>query len=348
MYRLAVVGYGFMRYWGEAREVFAGLSSRGCSVEFFDTPPRGEEDLARALEGCDFVIASTRPRYGRRFFELNKSVVLIARHGVGYDNIDIRAAEEAGVYVIRVPNHVERDSVAEHAVALMLASLRRVVRADRAVRSGEIQALRYTAEYLERLSAPKNLGECVVGIVGLGSIGSRVAEILVKGFGSKVIAFDPYVGEERARSLGVELVKSLEELFERSDIVSIHTLLTEETRGLVGRKILERARRGLVIINTARGEVVDTEALLEALQEGKVDTAALDVTDPEPLPSGHPLAGAENTVLTPHVAAFVKTTQRRMLESIARAIANFIDGRPLEEHAVVVAKPRAPRRLARA
>jgi len=344
-YRLAVVGYSFMKEWREAQQVFDILRGRGCSVEFLDLPPDiSQEDLAGALKGYDFVVTSTRPYYGREFFRLNSDVCLIARHGIGYDNIDVEAAAEHGVYVIRVPNYVERNSVAEHTIALMLAALRRLPWADRGVREGRYVVVRYFYELFEELTAPRDLAEMVVGLVGLGNIGSRVAEILVRGFGSKVIAYDPYIDPERARALGVELVKSLGELFERSDIVSIHAPLTPETRHMINRDILSKAKRGLILINTARGEVIDTEALLWALREGIISYAGLDVFEEEPLPKGHPLTGVNNTILTPHIAAFVKTTQRRMLESIIKGIANYIEGRPMEEHAVVVARPANPRR----
>jgi len=344
-YRLAMVGYSFMRMWSTAQEVLEILRKRGCAIEFLNVPAEiSQEELARALAGFDFIIASAKPYYGRDFFRLNSDVCLIARHGIGYDNVDVDAAAEYGVYVIRVPNTIERNSVAEHAVALMLALLRRLPRADRIVRAGRFGAIRNTYELFDELSAPKDLADMVVGLVGIGNIGSRVAEILVRGFGARVIAYDPYVDPERARALGVELVKSLGELFERSDIVSIHAPLTPETRHMINREVLSRAKKGLILVNTSRGEIVDTEALLWALREGIISYAGLDVFEEEPLPKDHPLISTDNTILTPHIAAFVKTTQRRMLESIVRAIANYIEGRPVEEHAVVVVRPANPRR----
>jgi len=182
-YRLAMVGYSFMRMWSTAQEVLEILRKRGCAIEFLNVPAEiSQEELAKALAGFDFIIASAKPYYGRGFFRLNSDVCLIARHGIGYDNVDVDAAAEYGVYVIRVPNTIERNSVAEHAVALMLALLRRLPRADRIVRAGRFGAIRNTYELFDELSAPKDLADMVVGLVGIGNIGSRAAEILVRGF----------------------------------------------------------------------------------------------------------------------------------------------------------------------
>jgi len=345
IYRLAVVRYGFMREWLGASEIFRILRDKGCEVNFLDLPADiDQKSLAKTLEGYDFVITSTRPYYGAEFFIYNRDVCVIARHGIGYDNIDVDAASEYGVYVIRVPNAVERNSVAEHTIALMLAILRRIPWADKGMREGRYRVINYTYNLFKELSVPKDLSDMVVGIIGLGNIGSRVAEILIRGFGSKVIAYDPYIDPGRARDLGVELVKSLEEVFARSDIVTIHTPLTPETRRMISRDVLSKARRGLILINTARGDVIDTEALLWAMREGIVSYAGLDVFEIEPLPENHPLLKTENTILTPHIAAFVEATQRKMLESIVKAIVNYIEGKPMEEYAVVVAKPRNPRK----
>jgi len=344
-YRLAIVGYRFMERWPDAGEIFRILRDRGCGIDFLDLPVDiDQRSLAKALEGYDFVITSTRPHYGREFFIYNQDVCVIARHGIGYDNVDVDAASEYGVYVIRVPNAVERNSVAEHTIALMLAILRKIPWADRGLREGRYGVIHYSYELFEELSAPGDLSDMVVGIIGLGSIGSRVAEILARGFGSKVIAYDPYIDPERARALGIELVTSLEEIFLRSDIVTIHTPLTKETRRMINREVLSKAKRGLILVNTARGEVIDTEALLWALREGIISYAGLDVFEEEPLPKTHPLIETNNTILTPHIAAFVRTTRRRMLESIVRGIANYIDGKPVEEYAAVVAKPAKPRK----
>jgi phosphoglycerate dehydrogenase-like enzyme len=346
-YRLAVTRNIFLKKWSVADEIFKILRDKGCEVDFPDLTSEVDEDqrkLAKVLEGYDFVIASTSPYYGREFFLNNQSVCVIALYAVGYDNIDINAAAEFGVHVIRVPNIIERNSVAEHTIALMLAILRKIPWADRGVRMGRYRVIDYTYELFNELSATKDLGEMIIGIIGLGNIGSRVAEILIKGFGSKVIAYDPYIDPRRAKALGVELVESLEEVFARSDIVTIHTPLTPETKHMINRNVLSKAKKGMILINTARGAVIDTEALLWAMREGIVSYAGLDVFEVEPLPDDHPLITMDNTILTPHIAASVETTLKRMLESIVKAIANYIDGKPMEEHAIVVVKPDNPRK----
>jgi phosphoglycerate dehydrogenase-like enzyme len=346
-YRVAVTRNTFLKRWHAADEIFKILRDKGCEIDFPELPIEVDQDqrrLAKVLEGYDFVIASTSPYYGREFFINNQSVCVIALYAVGYDNIDINAAAEFGVHVIRVPNIIERNSVAEHTIALMLATLRRVPWADKGVRKGRYMVVDYTYELFSELSAPKDLGEMVIGIIGLGNIGSRVAEILIRGFGSRVLAYDPYIEPKRAKALGVELVESLEEIFARSDIVTIHTSLTPETKHMINKNVFSKAKKGIILINTARGAIIDTEALLWAMREGIVSYAGLDVFEVEPLPDNHPLITMDNTILTPHIAASVETTLKRMLESIVKAIANYIDGKPMEEHAIVVVKPDNPRK----
>ena len=341
--RLAIVNYPYFKGYPPVRELLARLE-RYYDVDFVEVgDARDQGALARALRGYHVLVVAHTPYYGAEFFKLNRDVVLMLRYGIGYDNIDVRAAEEEGVIVARLPNHVEREAVAEHTIALMLAALRRLVRADRAMREGRARPGVYDEWVLEKLTGPANLSELTVGIVGLGNIGSRVAEILVRGFGAKVLAYDPYVDPERARRLGVELVSSLEELVSRVDVLTIHAPLTPETRHMIDRRVLSRAKRGLVLVNTARGAIVDTEALLWALDEGIVSVAALDVFEEEPLPPDHPLLRRDDVILTPHIAVFVHTTLRRMFERVVDAAVAYAEGRPLDEHVVVVARPRRAR-----
>jgi len=167
------------------------------------------DELAARLDGFHFVIASVTPYYSRAFFERNRSVVMIVRHGIGLDNIDLEAAKEHGVAIARVPGRVEREAVAEHAITLMLLALRKVYQAIEAVRRGEWHARSRFVGW--------QLSSCTVGIIGFGNIGSRVAEILIKGFGSKVLAYDPHVPEERIKSIGATPA-DLEELLMNSDM----------------------------------------------------------------------------------------------------------------------------------
>ncbi|MEM1644601.1 MAG: NAD(P)-dependent oxidoreductase [Ignisphaera sp.] len=341
LYSLAMVNYDFLKDYIYISDLIGYLKRYCDRIDFITVPKEiSEEELAKVLQGYHFLIVSTYPRYGRKFFELNKDVLLVFRFGLGYDNVDIKAAEELGVAVARIPPYVEREAVAEHTVALILASLRRITKADKLVKIGRIRVAVYDTKFINELAGPKDLSEAVVGIMGFGNIGSRVAEILIKGFNSKVLAYDPYIPKEKMLQMGSEPVNSLTELFERSDIVSIHAPLTKETYHAVNKEILSKAKRGLIIINTARGEIIDTEALIWALKEGIVDFVALDVVEGEPIPPDHPLLKFDNVIVTPHMAVFTHTTLRKMFKAAVNAIVNYIEGKSIEEQ---LATPKTPR-----
>lgn len=341
LYNLAMVNYDFLKEYIYVSDLIEYLKKYCSRIDFITVPKDiSEEELAKVLQGYHFLIVSTYPRYGRKFFELNKDVLLVFRFGLGYDNVDIKAAEELGVVVARVPPYVEREAVAEQTVALILASLRRTVKADKLVKLGRVRVAVYDAEFVKELSGPKDLSDAIVGIMGFGNIGSRVAEILVKGFNSKVLAYDPYVPKERMIQVNVEPVNSLIELFERSDIVSIHSSLTKETYHAVNREVLSKAKRGIIIVNTARGEIIDTDALIWALNEGIVDFVALDVVEGEPIPSDHPLLQFNNVIITPHMSVFTHTTLRNMFKAAVNAIINYVEGKAIEEQLAIPKNPR--------
>ncbi|MCX8209164.1 MAG: D-isomer specific 2-hydroxyacid dehydrogenase family protein [Sulfolobales archaeon] len=291
-------------------------------------------ELAEKLRGYHVVVASVTPKYSAEFFEKNEDVALIVRHGIGYDNIDTEAAYRYGVTVSRVPGWREREAVAEHTVALMLSALRYVARSAQAVREGKWGD---RARFLGR-----ELSSLTVGVVGLGNIGSRVAEILSKGFGSKIAVYDPFIPRERIEGLGYAYASSLEELVKVSDVVTLHAPLTSDNYHMVDRKVLAAAKDGVVIVNTARGELIDTEALIEYIELGKVRAVALDVVEGEPIGADHPLLKYGNVIVTPHIAAYTEEGVRGMDEAVVEAILNFIEGKPIDG---VVVSPKNPRRV---
>ena len=288
-------------------------------------------ELALRLDGFHFVIASVTPYYGREFFEGNKSVVMIIRHGVGLDNVDLEAAEEHGVAVARVPGRIEREAVAEHAITLMLLALRKTYQAIEAVRRGGWRARSRFVGW--------ELGSRVVGVIGFGNIGSRVAEILVRGFGSRVLAYDPYVPEERIKSVGA-IPADLEELLASSDVISLHAKLTKENYHMLDEQAFRRMKDGVIIVNTSRGELISVQALAKALAEGKVSAAALDVVEGEPIDESHPLLEFENVIITPHIAAYTREALKGMDEFAVRAITAYLEGEPVEGLVVAPTKPR--------
>lgn len=291
-------------------------------------------ELARKLEGVHFVIASVTPRYDRSFFEENRTVVMIVRHGIGYDNIDVKAAEEYGVVVARVPGWREREAVAEHAIALMLSALRYVPQASSAVKIGR---------WSDRAKfVGKELSSLTIGVIGFGNIGSRVAEILKNGFNAKVIVYDPYVPKDRILSSGFSYTDSLCDLLKQSDVVTLHAALTEETYHMIGRREFECMKSGVVIVNTARGELIDTQALIEYIEKGKIGAVALDVVEGEPIDALHPLLKYDNVIVTPHIAAYTWEALRGMDEAVVEAIVNYLDNKPIDG---LVVMPKNPRRI---
>jgi len=320
---------------GKYTKAIDELRKLGCYVKRFEVPKNiSGRELAKILAGYQFVIASVTPQYSRDFFENNDDVVMIVRHGIGVDNIDLKAAEEHGVIVARVPGRREREAVAEHTIALLLSALRWIPQAYNAVRHGK---------WGERAKfVGKEISNLTVGIVGLGNIGSRVAEILSKGFGAKIIVYDPYVPEEKIRKLGYERACSLKELFSKCDVVSLHAVLTDETYHMVNRDVLMNARKSVIIVNTARGELIEQKALIEAIEKGIVASVAMDVVEHEPIDKNHPLLKYENVIITPHIAAYTWEAIRGMDEAMVEAIKSFLENKPIDG---VVVMPKNPRKI---
>ena len=316
MYRVAVVN---SRSFGVHAPDLVERLKKYAEVEWISVDKKSHgKELAEKLKGFNFIIASVTPNYDREFFENNNDIILIARHGIGVDNVDIKAATENGVLVTRVPGEKERDSVAELAVSLALAAIRKVCFSANLVKK---------SLWKER---GKILGFTIrgktVGVIGLGNIGSRVSEIFSKGFNATVLAFDPYVSEEKAAEHGAKLV-DLKTLLRESHIITLHTPLTNETYHMIGKKELELMRDGVVIVNTARGGLIDTNALIEYLEKGKIGAVALDVVEDEPIDGKHPILKYENVIVTPHIGANTSEGLRGMDEANVEAIISVIEKR---------------------
>ena len=237
---------------------------------------------------------------------------VIGRAGIGVDNVDVDAATKRGIVVMNTPGG-SNVTTAEHAIAMLLALARSIPQAAAAVRAGEWPRSRWLGT---------EVCNKVLGIIGLGNIGTIVAERAV-GLRMKVIAADPFVTPEAAARLRVELVP-LEQLFARADFVTLHTPLTTETRGLIGRESIARMKRGVRIVNCARGGIVDEAALADALRDGRVAGAALDVFEHEPPPADHPLLSFEQVIATPHLGASTAEAQVNVAVAIAQQVADFL------------------------
>jgi D-3-phosphoglycerate dehydrogenase len=225
---------------------------------------------------------------------------IIASLGIGYDRIDLEAATQKNIVVTNVPDYCI-DEVATHAIALMLALGRRLFTMDRSVRTAPTSFLPANRRSVNQILHPMlRLQDQVMGILGLGRIGTAVA-LKAKGLGMQVIACDPYVWDAVMRSRGIQPV-DFETLLQASDTISIHCTLTSETRGMIGDRALSQMKPGSYLINTARGEIIDEAALIQALESGKIAGAGLDVTCNDPLPMDDPLLMAPNLILTGHGA----------------------------------------------
>ncbi len=237
--------------------------------------------------------------------EMDQAVQLevISRHGAGVDIVDVKAATERGIPVTFTP-YGPTESTAEHALMLMLAVARRLPQLDRAVRSGGF--------HIRDRVVGRELDGKALGIVGLGRIGRRLAEICREGLHMSVYAFDPFVDSETAQECSATCFETLVELASKVDILSIHSPLTDTTRHLIDRRVIQAMKPGAILINASRGPVVEEEALIEALESGHLGGAGLDVYEQEPPALDNPLFEMDNVALTPHLASFTDEGRERM------------------------------------
>ena len=307
------------------------LMDQQLPILYFDHPfPDAYRDLiaGRAivvgpddadLVTADAVLAGAKRPWNAEAFALGPAMKVLSRIGIGYDNVDVAAANAAGVIVCNAPD-APSVSTAEHTLMLMLATVKHLpAQIDRA-REGLPGAT--TGAALE-------LDSSVLGLVGYGRIARR-AGLAATAMGMSVLAYDPYLTEAD----GCELV-DLDRVFAESDVISLHAPAVPETQHIINAQSLAAMKHGVYLINCARGGLVDQEALLAALDSGQVAGAGLDVTDPEPLPVGHPLLQLPNVIVTPHVASATVAGRRRLYSHAIDNALNVLAGRP----ATIVAAP---------
>ncbi|WP_456409710.1 2-hydroxyacid dehydrogenase [Oceanithermus sp.] len=283
----------------------------------FLAPPR--EVLLERVRGAAGLITMLEDRVDAELMDAaGPGLKVIAQYAVGLDNIDLEAAKKRGIVVTHTPG-VLTDATADLAFALLAAAARRVVEGHDYVRRGE-----WKTWHPELLLGPELHG-ATVGVVGFGRIGQAFAR-RARGFEMKVLYTSRRPKPEAEAALAAERVE-LDELLARADFVSLHTPLTPETHRLMNAERLARMKEGAVLVNTARGKVVDTEALLDALEHGPLFAAGLDVTDPEPLPADHPLSRHPRVVVTPHIGSAGRATRLHMAEMVARDVLAVLQGR---------------------
>ncbi len=272
-------------------------------------------DLLARIAGYDALVVRSETKVTADLLAAAPRLRVVGRAGVGVDNIDIEAATRSGVLVLNAPTG-NTIAAAEHAVAMMLALARNIPAADASLRAGRWQRSALVGVELR---------DRTLGLLGLGKIGFEVARIAGEGLRMRVLAHDPLATQERAEQAGAELV-DLDTLITQSDVLSVHVPLTEHTRGIIGAAELRRMRPGARVVNVARGGIIDEGALAQAVRDGVVAGAAVDVFTTEPVPPGHPLVGVEGIVVTPHLGASTTEAQVNVASDVADQIVEFLRG----------------------
>ncbi len=323
MPRVVVTDYTF----GELDRERAVLESLGCQVDAAQC--RTKEQASALVRGADYVITQFAP--------LDASVVaamdrarLIVRYGIGVDNVDLAAAAAHGIPVYNVPDYCI-DEVADHTLALILSLTRQTVRLTVGIRAG----CWGSPPPIENFRALRDL---TVGVVGCGRIGREVIRRLLP-FKPRILAYDPLLLADDARALGCERVP-LERLWAESDLVTLHLPSTAETRGLVDGDTIARMKDGALLVNVARGAIVRTPALIEALRGGKIGGVALDVVDPEPIDDDSPLLEMDNVVITSHIASASVRAGQALRTRVTEIVAGAVRGDALPPSVNGVATPR--------
>lgn len=293
-------------------------AAASVGAEFSAHQVADETEAADVTHGADVLLVSQAPITSTVLQGLNAGATVI-RYGIGVETVDLDAAQDLGVRVCNVPDY-GAETVADHTVTLVLTSLRRIPEFDQAMRSegwilpGQTEPIR-------------SLAEMTYGLVGIGQIGRLVAE-RIRPFGPRIIAHDPFADPTAAEDLGIELVE-LFELLSDADVISLHAPLTPSTHHLLNYAALTSTKPGTIVVNTARGALVDTRAAAELANSGHLGGLAFDVYEKEPLEPDHPLRTARRTILTPHAAFYSERSVRNLQRLAAEEMVRALRGKPL-------------------
>jgi D-3-phosphoglycerate dehydrogenase / 2-oxoglutarate reductase len=299
--------------------VFPSLDPAKAALKRVDPELRmaksaGADDILAVAREADAILVTYAKLPGELLRQLDRCKV-IGRFGLGVDNIDLPAAKEMGITVTYVPDYCLQE-VSDHAMALLLALARKIPLSDRLVQAGRWEMPAVVPIY--------RLEGRVLGLLGFGNIPRKLVP-KAKAFGLRVVTHDPYLAPELARELDVELV-SFDDLLQRSDFISVHAPLTPQTRGLMNAAAFAKAKKGVLVVNTARGPLIDEAALVEALDSGQVGGAALDVLATEPPPKDSPLLGRDNVILSPHTAFYSVDALNELQTKCASDVARVLSG----------------------
>ena len=286
------------------------LRSAGFTVE--KKTGLSTTELLEAVRDCDGLVVRSETKVTAALMDAAKSLRVIGRAGVGVDNIDVPAATSRGLVVMNAPDG-NTITTAEHTIALLVSLARRVPQANDSLREGRWERKRFIGVELQGKT---------LGIVGLGRIGRTVAA-RARAFGMNIVAYDPFVAPEQARDMELEL-GTLDDVCARADFLTVHTPLTAETRGIIGAQAFQKMKRGVRIINCARGGLVDERSLYTAIKEGIVAGAALDVFEKEPPPADHPLLKLDEVIATPHLGASTAEAQEGVALTVAEQMRDYL------------------------
>ncbi len=286
---------------------------QSAGLEVVVKTKQSPEELVKEIKDYDAIIVRSAAKVTKDVIEAGEKLKIIGRAGIGLDNVDMKAATARGIMVANAPEG-NIISAAEHTIALLMSQARRIPQANVCLKNGDWNRKLKGVELYDK----------VLGVIGLGRVGALVAA-RGKGFEMQVIAFDPYVSGERFQELGIRMVESLDELLKQADFITIHLPLTDTTKGLIGKKEIDLMKDGVRIINTARGGIIDEDALAQAIEDGKVAGAALDVFSREPCTSSR-LFGFEQVVVTPHLGAATVEAQDRAGVIIAQQVIAALRG----------------------
>jgi D-3-phosphoglycerate dehydrogenase len=295
------------------REAIAEAGIRLLRERGFEVDVDGDSDLTETIGGYDAIVVRSATKLTADLIERGARLKVIGRAGVGIDNVDVEAATRRGIVVANAPESTVI-SAAEHTIGLLVALTRNIPQAHAALKQGRWERKAYGGV---------ELADKTLGVLGFGRIGQQVAR-RAAGLGMRVVAYDPFVAPERFRELGVERIEDVDGVYATADFLTLHLPLTDETRGSIDSQALAKMRDGVRLVNAARGELIDEDALLDALRSGKVGGAALDVFSSEPY-SG-PLLELDNVVATPHLAASTEEAQDRAGVIIAEQVAAALEG----------------------
>lgn len=285
---------------------------REAGIEVVKETKLPPEELAKRIKDADGVIVRSATKITAEIMDAGEKLRVIGRAGVGVDNIDVKAATQRGIVVMNAPDG-NTITTAEHSIALLVSMARNVPQAHAKLQNGVWDKKSFVGVELNGKT---------LGVIGLGRIGKHVAKI-AKGFGMKIFAFDPFVSPEQAKEFGFEL-GTLDEVFANADFLTIHTPVTSETKNIIGTDAFGKMKKGVRIVNCARGGLVDEAALLEAIKNGTVAAAALDVFSSEPLDENSPLLKNDKIITTPHLGASTTEAQEGVALTVAEQMRDFL------------------------